>query len=701
MTRLLQIAPRLALSAGFSLLALGLVLRLAGSGGDRVGFAELLAALRAASLPLIGVYFVCTLAQTVLRAARYRLLLAAMGGAVVPGFRQIFMATAARNMFVDVLPARLGELSYAAMLNRGCAVAADACFASMAVSMFLDFAALLAIVAVSGAFALLAPSPPAWVAPAMIATAAITAVFGAFVFVGLRWCSAIMRRMPWLARFRPTRALAGFVVGLAGAVRNSTSARVMAGAFALSVGVRAFKYGGFYMAFLGVTLRSAPELAGAPPLGVILALLAAEAAVALPIPTLLGFGAYEAGGLLALTALGYPEGVSVITMLTMHIYSQAIDYLIGGSALAVFFWTARGAKRQGRSQAEPDRGRGPWPAAAACAAVLLAGAAFFANEWRGARRLGSLVPPEPGAPAVGQPDDLARLRALTTNLNGFIVWSSNRSGNHEIYRLSMPGLELTRLTDNPHADYFPRVSPDGRLVAFCRSRLPWVSQRDELSWDIFILNLADGTERLVAEHANAPSWSPDGRSLYFQLEGRLFAEGEIATGRTNVLFEAGVGPVPAGVVLQTPSYNRDAGLLAVTLRGRQRRTAVFSKDGRDIRVGAGCQLFWAPDFSFLYLTLNRGGNMGNLFARHDLESGATAPWFDMPGEWSHEYFPKLSADGRFLAFGAAARGHEHDTADYEIFLWKVGSPPADAARVTFHSGNDCWPDIWLADEPAP
>ena len=48
-----------------------------------------------------------------------------------------------------------------------------------------------------------------------------------------------------------------------------------------------------------------------------------------------------------------------------------------------------------------------------------------------------------------------------------------------------------------------------------------------------------------------------------------------------------------------------------------------------------------------------------------------------------------------LVFGAAREGHEHDTADYEIFLWRIGEPSEKAARVSFHSGNDQWPDVYV------
>ena len=58
----------------------------------------------------------------------------------------------------------------------------------------------------------------------------------------------------------------------------------------------------------------------------------------------------------------------------------------------------------------------------------------------------------------------------------------------------------------------------------------------------------------------------------------------------------------------------------------------------------------------------------------DPEGSGRRVFMDLPGAYSHEYFPKLSNDGRWLVWGATAEGHEHDRADYEIFLGKSGPP---------------------------
>jgi hypothetical protein len=87
--------------------------------------------------------------------------------------------------------------------------------------------------------------------------------------------------------------------------------------------------------------------------------------------------------------------------------------------------------------------------------------------------------------------------------------------------------------------------------------------------------------------------------------------------------------------------------------------------------------------------------MGNSLYRIDPTSYEATRWFDAPGAWSHEYFPRVAATGDVLVYGASAEGHEHDTADYEIFLWFVDQPETQTVRLTYHTGNDCWPDIFI------
>jgi Tol biopolymer transport system component len=331
--------------------------------------------------------------------------------------------------------------------------------------------------------------------------------------------------------------------------------------------------------------------------------------------------------------------------------------------------------------------------AAAAGLFVLGSLAFFGLQYRAFRKLGSVEPPAAGEGADAEPALRAEAAAGIRGLRGFVVWSSNRFGKHEIVKLTLPGMKLERLTDNAYVDTYPRLSPDGTKIVFCRSQLPWVSQRDHLPWDTYVLDLATGRERRVARDAYVPTWSEDGTRVFFERRACQVVEHELDTGRERVLFESGKAQVPEGVLLETPEFNGRAGELAVTYRRAQRATMVIGLDGSARRVGGGCQLSWSPDRSFLFF-VDGGGRGKNAIWRFDPGTGGKALWLDLPGPYSHEYFPRLSRDGRWLVVGAAAEGHEHDRADYEIFLWPVGAPAESAARLTFHTGNDSWPDIW-------
>jgi Tol biopolymer transport system component len=259
--------------------------------------------------------------------------------------------------------------------------------------------------------------------------------------------------------------------------------------------------------------------------------------------------------------------------------------------------------------------------------------------------------------------------------------------------MSLPDMRVSQVTDHPNTETYPRISPDGRSIVFARAHRTWVSQRNERDWDVYWRDLASGEERLVATNATAPTWA-DADTVVFEEEVSRVMAHRLSTGERRVLCEGGRGNVPAGVAMQTPEYNPKDRLVAVTFRGAARMTALVDERNHFRKVGGGCQLFWSPDHVFLYYA-DHGGRMKNAFYQVDPATMRRDLWFDAEGEWSHEYFPKLSSDGRWLAYGASAKGHEHDTADYEIFLWKAGEPFGSSVRLTWHTGNDCWPDIFV------
>lgn len=680
------------LSAGVSLLVLALIMRFS-FGQEAASRPHLLHILRETLFSFVALYLLFSFVQAFFRALRYRLLIRAAGEQSVPSVFHAFLVTLARNMFVDLFPARVGELSYIAMMNKGYKVSGKACVSSLTISFLFDLIALIVLLLFLVAFQIATSDVRGWLLYALCALAVVVICIALVLFVGIRTFTAVTRRiLGRIAAKGPVFRMLAFIDDVADAVEFTRRSGTLLRTLGLSLLVRGAKYTGLCCLFYGVAKPNFPGLSGASLLSVLGTLVSAEAGASLPIPAFMSFGTYEAGGLLTLTLLGFSAAASKVAMLAIHIWSQCIDYALGGAGLVSFVFLS------GRKGAAVPAGNTLRRYAfAACAGlVLLAGIGLLGLQYRKVKKSGSLKAPDKGRAVAVSPDQNDHRRAVIGQMQGFAVWSSNRLGNHDIWMMTFPDLSVTPLTSHPHVDTFPRISPDGRKVVFCRSQQPWVSQRNDVPWDVYMLDLERNEEVLVAANANVPSWSESGTKVYFQRKSGMFVSHDLETGEEKVLFRSGSGAVPERVHLQTPSFSTRMNAMAVTLRGKRRGTAVFPADGGErMRISrSACQLAWAPDSSFLYY-VDHGGKQKTAFHRCEPDGGNDRMWLDSPGDYSHEYFPKLSNDKRYLVFGASTGGHEHDAADYEIFLWPVDAGPRDIVRLTFHTGNDCWPDVFV------
>lgn len=682
-------ATHVLLALGVSGLLLGLLAHFSLSSAESSLLPRMVAILFSISASSLLLYLAAIGARAVFQTLRYRLILRATEDDT-PGFFHLLLVTTSRNMFVDMLPARLGELSYVAMLNRGYRVGLPACLSSLAISFAFDLAALGCIIAAIVVHQLFFLGVQPWVIGTLLMVGLVFSILLVLLFPGLRWVTGLIEelatRLPglagrWMARF------ASFCEKLTVVLAKTRSAGILGRLVMLSLGVRVAKYLGFYALFTGVAVAAFPQL-DTHPVHALIALISAEAGASMPLPTFMGFGSYEAGGVLAMMALGADRSASLLIMLSLHVLSQIIDYILGGAAVITFAIFTRSAVER---TASPRPVRFSWYKITALV-LFFAGAVLLVREVRSVQKLGALRPPAPGRevrPAVG-----SALEGLA-GVQGFVIWSSNRSGNHDLWLRTLPDGELRQVTSHPHTEYFPRVSPDGRQVVFARSQQVWVSQRNKLPWDVILLDLHTGREQLLARDGNVPTWSADGSRVFFLRNGNQLVELEVASGKEAVVWESGQNlEVRTDVLLETPAVAPQGGAVAVTFRGGQRGTAVIDADGTIRVVGEGCQLNWSTDGSYLF-HVDHGGRQQNAIYRTDPVTLKSELWFDAPGAFSHEYFPKMANTGDWLVYGASSGDHEHDTADYEIFLWRIGRPAAEAVRLTHHTGNDCWPDIFL------
>jgi hypothetical protein len=310
------------------------------------------------------------------------------------------------------------------------------------------------------------------------------------------------------------------------------------------------------------------------------------------------------------------------------------------------------------------------------------------------------------------------LEALKGSIAGKIVWSTSRTNSkHDILVMNADGTGQASLTNSPNnVDWFPRFSPDGSTVLFVRSKSGWVPENDaEMyeKWDLWTVAIDGSGEKKAASDAVWGTWRPGGDSIVFARGSKVF-ERCLASGVEKELFDAET-TFKKGAFAQQPDLSPDGRLLAMTLRGTMRETGIWNFEKKAWHsTGGGCEMGWFPSGARVYRMNEGQGNGGTEVLQIELDkygkplnriSGLSVPknlrFFDLPGRRSHEYFPKFDKEGKYMVCCATQYGHEHDIADYEVYLWKIGADKKNAVRLTFHTANDRWPDIFIGTPLPP
>jgi len=125
-----------------------------------------------------------------------------------------------------------------------------------------------------------------------------------------------------------------------------------------------------------------------------------------------------------------------------------------------------------------------------------------------------ISPVSPVSPTVIPESRATEVVNTYENLEGCLLFVSNRTGDFEIYKLRDDFDDLQQLTVSPGLDIDPDWSPDGKNIAFASDR------EEEAGFQIYVMN-ADGSDQKrlgqVQPGENShPSWSPDGSQIAFQ-----------------------------------------------------------------------------------------------------------------------------------------------------------------------------------------
>lgn len=300
--------------------------------------------------------------------------------------------------------------------------------------------------------------------------------------------------------------------------------------------------------------------------------------------------------------------------------------------------------------------------------------------------------------------DLDKMKALSSKVGGLVVWTSSREGLPHIFGMKVDGSELRQLSTGERTDWYPRLSPDGTKVLFTRSHAKGFVRQSAANtpgaWNLFTVNVDGSDPKKVVTDGVWGSWVSADEIVF--VRGSQVIRAKLDGSEETVVLDAAKQPVLASATLQQPQLSPDGKYLALTLGGGRRQVGVW-KVKKQVwhEAGRGAQATWTPDGTALVWSDIMGKELSSI-SRVAVEKGIPAKsaenaretLLDMPGRRSHEAFPRLSADGKWLVYSSAINGAENDIEDYELFVWELGTPPEAAVRLTFNTGSDAWPDVF-------
>jgi uncharacterized membrane protein YbhN (UPF0104 family) len=318
---------------------------------------DILSTLRGIYLPALAAYIAVSLFAAVLRAWRFRLLLSPDP----PGWGPMLLVTLARNAFDDLLPARIGSLSYIYFLDGRLGYPFERAAQSFLVAFIYDFLTLGPFVAVAVLAAGRGVDFPAGLLLGLAAAFFVIVVLAAWKLVAL--LKAALNLAGGIAR-RTGRAdrKAWLVIESKGkatiaALEDPQNGRTKMLVLGLSLLIRLGKYVAVLALLWALLAKQGYSLSDIGFGRLILVLTGAEMTSAFPIKGLADFGTWETAWALGFKWMGLGAGLAIVTGIGIHLITMVFETVLGLSALLVL--TAR--KRRAKPLVSDDGPGSPRP----------------------------------------------------------------------------------------------------------------------------------------------------------------------------------------------------------------------------------------------------------------------------------------------------------------------------------------------------
>lgn len=285
----------------------------------------------------VAVYVFLSLAGLLVRAERYRLLL---GGSL--GTTGLFWVTTVRNLFVDLLPARSGALSYIYVLRKRYDVPLAAGTSTMLLAMIFDY--IVFVPMLMGALALSAadiglPAAALHLFSLVLLIMMIVLVAGLEKYLG--WAVFLLRVIAVRIGGRVRRAVTKIGSGIEELIDDLARIKSSRGIYNrlvfLTFFIRGGKYAALYFLLLGFLQGGGGSMSSVIFTHVLLGVAVAEMSSTLPIHSPAGLGTWDMSWTLAFAAMGYDVKIAAASGFAIHILSKVLEYTLGITGILVLF----------------------------------------------------------------------------------------------------------------------------------------------------------------------------------------------------------------------------------------------------------------------------------------------------------------------------------------------------------------------------
>jgi Tol biopolymer transport system component len=290
---------------------------------------------------------------------------------------------------------------------------------------------------------------------------------------------------------------------------------------------------------------------------------------------------------------------------------------------------------------------------------------------------GTATPTVTGTPPTATPSASPTVNVIS---QGAIVFSSDFSGNKDLWRIRGDGTSPVKLTDNPAADDWPAFSPDFTKIAFASSR--------DGNTEIYVMNAdGSGATRLTNNPARdyQPSWSPDGTQIVFTSErnestGDIYVMSANGTNQTRIT----VDPAPD----TDPAWGAGNRIVFTSRRSGSPQIYTVNSDGSGLfgpltNAGENYEAKWNHLGNRIVFVSTRDGNPEIYTMRQGGEEQ-----FRLTNNTFDDFWPAYSPNSSKIVY---TENRDTSLPNFELYTANIDGSAQE--RITIRQGPDDHP-VW-------